>query len=239
MSIAALLLAQAVPGFAVSGDPRQGLTYTARNVPVAALAPLEEAVAADARRRCGTATLSFGRFSYDQQVAADGRATPVKRYRREIGCGAGSAGAVAPVPADWTASASDEAAARAAAEALFAAYDRGDVAAVVDAQEQRPSDVAAVGARVADWHWQAGAGRRVIDRVTWYPNPASAPKPGLYVALDWHAEYPALAVGCGYVVLYRTSAGYRVTREETNMLQRTATLTPDAEARARALLPCR
>lgn len=235
MILAIAFAAQAAP-FAVTGSPDTGLVYTAGPIAADALPALETAVADDARLRCGARQPSLGKFSYGQQVSRANVTTTVTGYRREIACRPTTAADVTPVAADWQAGPADDAAARAAATALFAAYDRGNAAAVAAMQDNE--EAAAPPNSVADWPRRAGRGRRVVDRVTWYVNPASASKPGLYVALDWHAEYELLAVGCGYVVLYRTPLGFRVVRQETNVLRRADAPTPEQLARARAALPC-
>lgn len=237
LAFAAALLVQAMPTFAVAGDVQRGLVHTAARVSATAFAGFEAAVATDARRRCGGGELLFGKFIYAQQVSRGGAAGAVTSYRREIMCHPAPVSGVTPAEPDWAATPADDAAARAAAEALFAAYDRGDAEAVLALQD-RAAILADTAERVAGWRTRAGRGRRVIGRVTWYVNPAAAPKPGVYVALDWHAEYDRLAVGCGYVVLYRRAGGYRVMREETNMLRKDQASTPDQLARARATLPC-
>jgi YD repeat-containing protein len=63
----------------------------------------------------------------------------------------------------------------------------------------------------------AGALQRIeITKVTVYENPASASKPGLYVAADYRNIWANAPLQCGYLVWLRTSGGeFRIVREET------------------------
>jgi hypothetical protein len=68
---------------------------------------------------------------------------------------------------------------------------------------------------------QAG---RVIERrvvaVTWTKNPAQAPAPGVYAALDLVSQFANVDRHCGYLVLYQAPTGgpFRVMREEDNFM---------------------
>jgi hypothetical protein len=44
---------------------------------------------------------------------------------------------------------------------------------------------------------------RQVFRISWYPNPPSAPEPGLYVALDFASVTLTGGFRCGYVVLQK------------------------------------
>jgi hypothetical protein len=63
----------------------------------------------------------------------------------------------------------------------------------------------------------AGALQRIaITKVTVYENPASASKPGLYVAADYRITWANVRLQCGYLVWLRMRDGeFRILREET------------------------
>ncbi len=75
--------------------------------------------------------------------------------------------------------------------------------------------------RLRQFNAQAGV---VLDRhivtVTWTNNPAKAPLPGVYVALDLVSRFANIDRHCGYLVLYQAPSGgpFQVMREEDNFL---------------------
>jgi hypothetical protein len=61
---------------------------------------------------------------------------------------------------------------------------------------------------------------RRITTVTWTKNPAQAPLPGVYVALDLVSRFANVDRHCGYLVLYQAPSGgtFQIMREESNYL---------------------
>jgi|SRR5579862_3224770 hypothetical protein len=61
--------------------------------------------------------------------------------------------------------------------------------------------------------------RRVIN-VTWTKDPAQAPKPGVYAAIDFVSRFANVDRDCGYLVVYQPPAGghFRIAREEENLM---------------------
>jgi hypothetical protein len=61
--------------------------------------------------------------------------------------------------------------------------------------------------------------RRVV-MVTWTKDPARAPAPGVYVALDIVSLFANIDRHCGFLILYQPPSGgaFRVMREENNFL---------------------
>ncbi|MGA0601435.1 DUF4019 domain-containing protein [Caulobacter sp. KR2-114] len=70
----------------------------------------------------------------------------------------------------------------------------------------------------------AGQTGAVIERhvttITWTKDPAHAPAPGVYVAMDLEGRYAKADRYCGYLVLYQAPEGgaFTVMREESNIL---------------------
>lgn len=77
--------------------------------------------------------------------------------------------------------------------------------------------------------------RRVL-KVTWTKDPAQAPVPGIYVAIDLSAHHEKVARECGYAVLYEASenAPFEVMRTENSFMSDAdaAGMAPDAADRA-------
>lgn len=61
--------------------------------------------------------------------------------------------------------------------------------------------------------------RRIV-KVTWTKDPAQAPAPGIYVAIDLASRFANVDRHCGYVVLYQPPEGgaFGVMREESNVM---------------------
>jgi hypothetical protein len=88
----------------------------------------------------------------------------------------------------------------------------------IDRKDQTLSDFSD---RVRQFNSQAGAPieRRVVT-VTWTKNPAHAPFPGIYAAIDLVSRFVNIDRHCGYLVLYEAPSGqaFQVMREENNFL---------------------
>jgi hypothetical protein len=75
--------------------------------------------------------------------------------------------------------------------------------------------------RVKEFNAQAGAvTQRRILKVTWTKDPANAPAPGVYAAVDLASHFEQIDRHCGYIVLYQSKAGmpFLVTRQEDNFI---------------------
>ena len=75
--------------------------------------------------------------------------------------------------------------------------------------------------RIMKFNRQAGPAKETrIVKVTWTKDPAQAPAPGIYAALDITGRYENIDRYCGYIVLYQapTGGGFGVAREEANFL---------------------
>ena len=77
--------------------------------------------------------------------------------------------------------------------------------------------------RLANQHSRRELGRlRQLDvlRVTWTKDPANAPAPGIYVAIDIAGQFSKSKRHCGYVVLFKTkeSDPFRLARIESNFM---------------------
>jgi hypothetical protein len=71
------------------------------------------------------------------------------------------------------------------------------------------------------FHARSGAlKQRSILKVTWTKDPAAAPQPGIYAAIDVASRYESVDRHCGYVVLYQKNDGdnFQVMRREANFI---------------------
>lgn len=78
--------------------------------------------------------------------------------------------------------------------------------------------------------FQAQAGplrRREVLKITWTKDPADAPYPGVYAAIDEAAIFRDVDRQCGYIILYQRPAGgpFEVMRVETNFIDNTSAAT--------------
>ena len=62
--------------------------------------------------------------------------------------------------------------------------------------------------------------QRSILKVTWTKDPAVAPLPGIYAAIDVASRYEKVDRHCGYIVLYQKNDGdnFQVMRQESNFI---------------------
>jgi hypothetical protein len=202
---------------------------------------VQQALGPVAAQLCGSRPPILGKYRFESVEQLDGpdKAPPTIRMVQDVSCGAptpasiAALGVVRPAPADWREDAATEAAARKAFTAFHAARDRGDYeAAYAMMSPGMRHGVTLAGWRDSDRSWRKGAGKlrgRELRKVTWYPNPAASPKPGVYVAMDYASRFEKLDIQCGYVVLYQTGdASFEVMREESGFLDRAsaAKMTP-------------
>jgi hypothetical protein len=85
----------------------------------------------------------------------------------------------------------------------------------------RQESFAAFSDRVRAFNARAGAvvERRLV-KTTWTKDPAHAPAPGIYAAIDFVSGFQNIDRDCGYLVLYQppTGGGFKIMREENNFL---------------------
>jgi len=90
--------------------------------------------------------------------------------------------------------------------------------AEIDRKDQSPT---AFAERVRQFNQQAGAviERRIVS-ITWTKDPAHAPLPGVYAAIDLVSRFANIDRHCGYLVMYQAPSGgaFQVMREENNFL---------------------
>jgi hypothetical protein len=62
--------------------------------------------------------------------------------------------------------------------------------------------------------------QRNILKITWTKDPAAAPAPGVYAAIDIASRYDSVDRHCGFVVFYQKSDGdnFQVMRQESNFI---------------------
>jgi Protein of unknown function (DUF4019) len=90
---------------------------------------------------------------------------------------------------------------------------------------------------------QAGEVRsRKIKKITWYKDPAHAPQPGLYAAVDFAGQFVNVDTHCGYVVWHQgpKDSSFRLVREEENFIPKEIgqKLSPSELAAIRAKFRC-
>jgi hypothetical protein len=115
------------------------------------------------------------------------------------------------------------------AEAAYAMLEDGDKALIPFVSFARD---------LASFNSSAGAvvERRIVN-VTWTKDPAQAPKPGVYAAIDIVSRFANIDRDCGYVVVYQPPAGgaFRVGREEVNVMTNADAATIERQQSAAAV----
>ena len=72
-----------------------------------------------------------------------------------------------------------------------------------------------------DFHSRAGAVvQRKVLKVTWTKDPANAPFPGIYAAVDFSGTFATMDRYCGYMAWYQASLSepFQLMRIEENMM---------------------
>jgi Protein of unknown function (DUF4019) len=121
----------------------------------------------------------------------------------------------------WLPSAHQAADVRKVADAFLAAKDDGraaDAYALMGEGDRQGIPFPAFAEALSSLRTKAGAlTDRRITTVTWTKDPAHAPAPGVYAALDLVSHYANVDRYCGYLILYQAPTGgsFQIVREET------------------------
>ncbi len=235
MLVAILLAIQPTIATPAVSLEKNGETYVAEVAATfdhAQFQAVESEVARRAGEVCVGRSVDWGKFRFDEELEKNPGADPVKvkAYRREFRCVVAAQSNIPAAPADWVASAADEAEVRRFFENYYARRDAGDAdGALALFRPGMPEDRASWAKDVRNSNKQLGAGKRRLVAVTWYVNPGAADRPGVYAALDFVGDYPSMHFYCGYIGLYRKGPGsYEIVREEQNLFERTKE-TPEAQ----------
>jgi hypothetical protein len=173
---------------------------------------------------CAGRAVRWGEFNSNIKTgkAPSAEPAPVSEFSRAFSCAKPSERTFAAAPADWQPNAQDEADVRQVFERYYTRRDGGDFLA---AKGMFAPEAIAGNSKwpeqMAEFNKVVGAGTRRISGITWYINPEDAPHPGAYVAVDFVGDFKRSHFYCGYIVLFRTSAGsYEIVREEQNHFDR-------------------
>jgi Protein of unknown function (DUF4019) len=89
-----------------------------------------------------------------------------------------------------------------------------------------------------EFHQRSGLiKQRSILKVTWTKDPAAAPAPGVYAAVDIASRFANVDRHCGFVILYQRSPGqnFEIMRQESNFIDN-ATAQNVEQRQSRAVL---
>jgi len=123
----------------------------------------------------------------------------------------------------WVPSVDLEKSARGTAAGYLAAMDQGRYgeAYAFLSDMNRQESLTEFSDRLRTFNARAGAviERRLV-KITWTKDPAHAPAPGVYAAIDFVSSFKNIDRDCGYLVLYLPSGGgdFTVARDENNFM---------------------
>ena len=224
MMLLAALLAQAVDRPPSIGIRKTGSGFRAE-VPtfdVSWEAKVNGEIERQAAALCGDKQVDWGKFGSNVKVEKDPtKPTRVSGYFKEFSCIVPQERPVASISSDWKATEIDEGDVRRQFESYYTKRDAGDFegSSAMLSADVKPDKSSYP--RLREFNQALGKGSRRITGVTWYVNPASAPRLGAYAALDFIGEYTGMHLYCGYLILYRLGPGkYEITREEQNAFHR-------------------
>ena len=189
------------------------------------IAAAHAALLPTARRVCRDRPVRFGAFRFATPVAPVTSAPPEPSMEQELFCGGLDRVAPAARGPGWRPGAAEQGAALAAAYAYLQARDDGrygQAYARLAARTRAASPLPEWRRNVAEFNARAGAVRaRQVTEISWYPDPPDAPRPGLYVATDFSAEFDRMEFVCGYLTWFVEPDGrLSLVREERNFLER-------------------
>lgn len=202
----------------------------------------QQILAPTAKRLCGKQYPAFGKYTFradepDPARAATGN--PRLVLTQDLSCTADApptpADSLAPARSGWRPNQRDQAAAVEVFTQYLAGKDNGNYVQSYDLLSQSMKDA------ISADNWQNSSRQfntlagsvisREVRRITWYDNPPSAPKAGVYIAIDYSSTYRNVDLHCGYVILYQVAPEkFEVAREEMGYLDReTAKSVPAAD----------
>jgi hypothetical protein len=234
MGIAAAV--QSLPEVTVKQVPGKGYQLTAPRFPADQGDALIAKMQTVAAQRCGKLTIRWGKFSYKTEYG-DGK-DPAREMRTEysqsFSCIDPATDPYKPVPADWKASAQDDADVTAFVNRYLTAYEAADVAKGLPMMEPLLElDKAGWLAQPAAIKAVRGSGSRTIRGPFWQNNPDGASHPGAYAVFAFLGNYSGLAAHCGILVIYRAGLGkYQVSQQSIQAMARSDNPDPAAVQRA-------
>jgi hypothetical protein len=102
-------------------------------------------------------------------------------------------------------------------------YDQAHAMFTADMRRMAPLQAWRETTRASHVEWGTLEGREQV-RITAYRDPEGAPRPGLYIAVDYVSRYANLAQHTQYLMWYREPGGrtFALTRHETNAVEKQA-----------------
>jgi len=170
---------------------------------------VKEAAARAMTTACKGRPIGWGHLTYNGNVVRDSsRPAMIVGYRQTFRCLDLDPARYPHAPANWKASALDEAAAARTFTTYFAARDAGSLEqayAMLEPnthgnREQWMSDQQRARQLIG------AQGSRSRTGLQWFLDPPQAPYPGIFARLTFSANFTDAAVYCGSMVLYRMSA---------------------------------
>lgn len=195
-----------------------------------------------AKLLCGRKKVAMGGYRYGQDTAlntatsAQGKLT----YTQDFRCVSAEEAAAGQAKVNVT---HDDKAVLAVTDKFFGARDEGDfheAMSLFDPDVRRIAE--GWSADAARFNEEAGKnfGRRIVS-ITWYDNPTTLPRPGVYASVEYVGGYANVPQDCGYL-LWRTADGqkFEIVHEEHKFLPAgtVAKLSPEEVAAMKKKIGC-
>jgi hypothetical protein len=203
---------QSTPMIKVEQVPGKGYRLAVGSFPVSATDSVNAALKVKAEQVCGALKVRWGRYGYNTLPSTDGSATR-ENYRQSFSCYDPAHDPYQPAPADWKATAKDDADALVFLKRYLASYDTGDATAGVAMMEPL-LEMDKAGWRAGRVNKSNGVAIRDIRGPQWALNPEGAAHPGIYAAFGFNGTFADGVRHCGFIVLYRAQPGqYFITQQ--------------------------
>lgn len=224
MAILAIALLMAAPAdVAIRIEPVPGKGYNALvgTMDSADMTQVMLRVSEQAKRRCGTQSVRFGRYFFDSRIDTTRNVTLIENMRQSFFCFDPATDPYKPVPANWTASPTETANATVFATHFLDRLDRGDAAgmAMMDPLievSKKDWDALRAGTR----QFRTGeTGTLTPQFVAWTNNPEGAAYPGAYAYFSVIDDHPGIIGTCGGVLVQRVRENeYRIAQYDVQFV---------------------
>lgn len=221
MAFALLVAASATPEIKIQAAPGGRFNATTAAFDSGAMTEVTDKIKAAAEKRCGTKGVRFGKHSFDTRVDTARNVMRVENFQQIFFCYDRATDPYKPVPAGWTASATETANATVYATRFLERLNRGDAAGIAmwdPLIEFSKANWDMLRSGVTQ-HRTSEEGTLTPRFVQWYNNPDWGPYPGAYAYFSVWDDHPGIAGTCGGILVQRVRENeYRISQYDVQYI---------------------
>jgi len=220
-AIALLMVAPADPTVRIDAVPGRGYSAAVGTFDSGDFTGVMERVKVIAQQRCGRQGVRFGRHFFDSRVDTARNVMLIENLKQNFSCFDPATDPYKPVPADWTASATETANASVFATRFLDRLNRGDDVGMTMMDPL-------IEIKKADWdelrkgviqHRESEKGTLTPQLRGWLNNPDGAAYPGAYALFSVIDDHPGIVGTCGGILVHRVRDGeYRIAQYDVQYI---------------------